>query len=414
MSLPDSPDTRRLCFSLAVSLALNFGLLALVGWLGRARPAASPSGQPHLHLVAFSTVPRPAPSARRGIAAARPLTPPPRVVPRATRPRRLLVRARVARQPRPHVFPRPAAPRRLHVVTTEAPSARVVPLPREETPGLTPPVAPPPVQKPLTLIQGPPITLAPIKAAPIKLALIKVTAAALRPRQAPPLPSVLPIPAAAPALRVAASSRGAKSSGAGWTLGAGAQTGDRAGGPFGIGDGRTAGRTRHIVYVLDISGSMGSRIGRADEELEGALRGLHTGETFNIVAFSGGSRVFDPDMAEASVGAAQRAAAFLHGLEIGGDTNLEDAVTRALMLRDVNEVVVLTDGVPTVGETDFAALARTVRRLNVRHARISTIGLVGRNADGTDNSFEAASLLQEIARDSGGESRLVPLGVAAR
>ena len=78
--------------------------------------------------------------------------------------------------------------------------------------------------------------------------------------------------------------------------------------------------------------------------------------------------------------------------------------------RDVNEVVILTDGVPTVGETDPEKLTQALRRFNVRRARISTIGLVGRNPDGTDDSFAAARLLQRIASDSGGASKLVSLG----
>ena len=205
------------------------------------------------------------------------------------------------------------------------------------------------------------------------------------------------------------------SGGAGWAGGAGTATNSKAGGPFGIGDGLAAsGVTRHIVYVLDTSGSMKSRLDRAEEELTQALRGLRPGETFNIVAFSSGSLLFEPDMAEAAPGNIQRASAFLSDLNAAGDTDLEDAVVRALMLRDVNEVVILTDGVPTVGETDPEKLAGTLRRFNLRHARISTIGLVGRNPDGTDNSFAAAQLLQQIARDSGGTSKLVTVGIAVR
>ena len=209
-------------------------------------------------------------------------------------------------------------------------------------------------------------------------------------------------------------SRGADGEGAGWANGAGKDTNIKAGGPFGIGDRLAAdGVTRHIVYVLDTSGSMKSRLNRAEDELTGALRGLRSGETFNIITFSSGSRLFDPDMAEAAPGNIQRASAFLSDLEAGGDTNFEDAVVRALMLRDVNEVVILTDGVPTVGEKDPEKLAAALRRFNLRRARISTIGLVGRNLDGTDGSFEAAHLLQQIAHDNGGTSKMVTVGSAS-
>lgn len=232
------------------------------------------------------------------------------------------------------------------------------------------------------------------------------------PQEAAPAPKVVAV--RAPTVSYQEASRGMSSGGAGWTAGVGRETGVKAGGPFGIGDGLAAsGVTRHIVYVLDTSGSMKSRMDRAEDELRNALRGLRPGETFNIVAFSGGSQVFDPDMAEATPGTLQRASAFLHDLEASGDTDLEDAVVRALMLRDVNEVVILTDGVPTLGEKDPEKLASALRRFNTRHARISTIGLVGRDLNGKDNSFDAAQLLEQIARDSGGTSKLATVGVAS-
>ena len=85
----------------------------------------------------------------------------------------------------------------------------------------------------------------------------------------------------------------------------------------------------------------------------------------------------------------------------------------ALSMPDVNEVILLTDGVPHgEGETDFTKLARLIREHNRSHARISTVGLVGKNPDGTDDSFAAAQLLEEIARDSGGAAKVVPLGIA--
>ena len=230
------------------------------------------------------------------------------------------------------------------------------------------------------------------------------------------IPRVPDSPIEAPAAHVAdrhEASHGAAGRGAGWEEGTREDANRKAGGPFGIGDGLAAeGVTRHVVYVLDTSGSMKSRLGRAEDELTESLRGLRPGETFNIITFSGGSRAFDPDMAGAAPGNIQRASAFLSDLAAGGDTDLEDAIVRALMLRDVNEVVVLTDGTPTVGETDSEKLAESLRRFNLRHARISTIGLVGRNPDGTGDSFEATHLLQRIAHDSGGTFKLVNLGSA--
>ena len=158
---------------------------------------------------------------------------------------------------------------------------------------------------------------------------------------------------------------------------------------------------------------MTSRIDRAETELRRALHGLRPGETFNIVAFSSEVHSFDTGMAPATPDAVRQASDYLSTLQVDGGTNLEAAMIRALTRPGVNEVVLLTDGVPTEGETDFGALAREVRQLNSNHARISAVGMVGKNPDGTDDSFEAAHLLQQIARDSGGVAEVVTVGVAS-
>lgn len=409
-------DARRFRLSLAASVLLNLGLLALVARLDQATDLSRPQGRPHLRMVTLLMRPAPPSSARRGTITATRLTsaetsPVPRPRPQSV-PRRAASSRRPAREAA-------APPPAFRIVTTTRPSARALAVPAHPAPhpaSYTPPVqAPPRSHIPL-----------PIRFAPLPLSIAAAPAVSVT-MPIPPTPlslrPVLPAPAVQTAMSAMPSptparqevSRGATGGGAGDEAGVSAYTGRKAGGPFGIGDGLAAdGVTRHIVYVLDTSGSMKSRLGRAGDELMEALRGLRRGETFNIVTFSGGSELFDPDMAEAAPGNLQRASAFLGGLTAFGDTDLEDAVVRALMLRDVNEVVILTDGVPTVGETDPERLAQALRRFNVRRARISTIGLVGRNADGTDDSFAAARLLQRIAEDSGGASKLVSLGSATR
>lgn len=402
-------ETRRFRLSLAASVFLNLGLLVLVGRLGQPADLSHPQGRPHLRMVTLSLHPSPPSSTRHGTAYGSRMTAAVSPPTRQMRPQPV---------PRPETLPRPpvrksAAPlpvlHVLRVVTTTRPSARTTPHQAHSDA----PVQAPPIQAPR--VQATPIPTVPL---PVHLPHPSISAAA------PPtvagtvsLPPVVVAPMPAASVRAPArqeASRGTVRGGAGWTGGAGDFTNRKAGGPFGIGDGLAAdGVTRHIVYVLDTSGSMKSRLSRAEDELTEALRGLHAGETFNIVTFTGGSELFDPDMAEAAPGNIQRASAFLSGLEANGDTDLEDAVVRALMLRDVNEVVILTDGVPTVGETDPEKLAGALRRFNIRHARISTIGLVGRNPDGTDGSFAAAHLLQQIATDSGGAAKLVKLGSAA-
>ncbi len=314
-----------------------------------------------------------------------------------------------ATQPRPR--PAQARPEMPRVLVTRAPARREVPRPEHSKTPPRPRIAVPQseVARALPKSLPPPLALPPPAMPPLRVAqTVK--------KRLPPAPRPVPAPAVRPAASPArvAKTTPAPPAQAGLPTvnsGAGKAAGQPPAGPFGIGVGLPwSDAPRHVVYVLDISGSMKTRIRRADWELETALRELHTDDTFNIIAFSDNSRLFGPNMVEVSPQSVQRAGDFLADLPLGGQTNLEDAIARALMLRDVNEVVVLTDGVPTVGDTDFATLAQTIRRVNVNHARISTIGLVGVSSDGTDQSFEASGLLEQIAHDSGGASKLVPLG----
>jgi len=191
--------------------------------------------------------------------------------------------------------------------------------------------------------------------------------------------------------------------------GAGAGSGE---GPFGVGGGAGEG-LRHIVYVLDVSLSMPTRIGRAKKELRDALATLGPGESFDIIAFCGKRQPFDPDgLVAATRQTIAEGNEFLDTLELGEGTDLQAALDQALDMSGVNVVVVITDGVPTVGETNFRKIARHARDRNRQHARIFTIGLVGKNPDGTDDSFEASRLLRQLATDSGGDCKLVEVGMS--
>ena len=157
---------------------------------------------------------------------------------------------------------------------------------------------------------------------------------------------------------------------------------------------------------------MVSRISRADSEIRKAMNTLRPDESFDIIAFNDEVQPFDPSLAPATPDMVHQASVFLSTLQVTDGTNLEGAMTAALAMPDVNEVVLLTDGVPTVGEQDFTKLAKLIRRRNRNHARISAVGMVGKNPDGSDNSFEATALLQQIAADSGGACKVITLGVA--
>ncbi len=211
--------------------------------------------------------------------------------------------------------------------------------------------------------------------------------------------------------------------GSGTGSGEGRGAGSGNGGPFGLGSGGTGSGegARHIVYVLDISGSMTSRIDRVRQEMDEALAGLQSGESFDIITFSSDYHAFSDDLNPATPELIRRAKYYLSTIEVNGGTNLEGPLQKALTMPGVNVVYVITDGVPTQdadgnGIDDrtgyMRRFPRRVRAWNTNGARIYTVGLVGKDPDGQDESFEAAGMLQQISRDSGGVSKIAVVGIA--
>ena len=209
--------------------------------------------------------------------------------------------------------------------------------------------------------------------------------------------------------------------------GSGSGTGAGSGqGLFGTQDGGGGGGNgpRHIVYVLDISGSMDMtekkflgkrRIEQAREELTKQFQTLADGETFSLIAFSDEIRLFRPQLVKADRDTIRDAEKFLDRLRPDGDTDLEGALKAALAMPGVNVVVVITDGVPRTSQLvyatpeDFDKLAARIAAADSARVPIYAYGLLGPNPDGTDDSKEAAGLLTQIAADSGGKFEEVKL-----
>lgn len=407
-------EKRRWFWAVALSVLLNTACLGLIGWLWVPRPERPPA-EPRraIRVAVWKPAPTPAP-----VVVKPKVVKPPAVKPKVVKPKPPVVKPR----PRPVVKPKTLP----HKATLAAPSRH----PRSTNPkpgpsggashGGAPSVAPEMAAAPSeTTTPSPANTPAPLT----RMAHSNSSGTIVMPKSAPgdaPFaePTLPNIPAPSGGGGKGASTDVGDGNGSGGHAGrgTGSGAGDGAGrgsggGPFGMGTGSGEG-LRHIVYVLDISGSMTSRIDRARQELRESLAGLQPGESFNIITFSDKVHAFDRALDPATPTMVRRASDFLDTLQVTGGTNLDDALARALTMQGVNVVFVMTDGVPTQGETNFRKIARNARALNVNHARIYTVGLVGKNPDGTDDSFEAADLLKQISRESGGVSKIVPLGVA--
>lgn len=155
---------------------------------------------------------------------------------------------------------------------------------------------------------------------------------------------------------------------------------------------------KDVVYVLDVSGSMeGPKIAQAKEALQQGIRLLREGDRFNVVAFSSDWAAWRSELGRATEKAKQEAGGWIENLQAGGSTGLEAALSRALSMGDPERlflVVLLTDGLPTVGIRQPDAILARVKEMNRARARVFTFG-VGYDLD--------VNLLDRIAAKTGGE-----------
>ena len=119
---------------------------------------------------------------------------------------------------------------------------------------------------------------------------------------------------------------------------------------------------RDIVAVLDVSGSMsGDKLDQARAALVQLLGTLRRGDRFRIVTFGSGVRRYAAGWTEVSADNVHAAQDWVRRLDTNGGTNIAGALTEAFAERPgegaLGVVVFLTDGLPTVGETDPERIA---------------------------------------------------------
>ncbi|MFZ5516184.1 MAG: VIT domain-containing protein [Candidatus Zhuqueibacterota bacterium] len=136
---------------------------------------------------------------------------------------------------------------------------------------------------------------------------------------------------------------------------------------------------KDILFVLDVSGSMsGEKISQAQDALTYCINRLGQNDRFNIITFSTETTLFR----DALVLAAEHrndALQFVRQMGAQGGTNIGDALARALTFRfdaeRAGSIVFLTDGLPTVGETDITAILKQTSERNTSHIKIFTFGV---------------------------------------
>ena len=171
--------------------------------------------------------------------------------------------------------------------------------------------------------------------------------------------------------------------------------------------------SRHVCFVLDVSGSMDgsaggnltsarpggtTRLDVAVHEVSQALRSMLDGARFNLIVFAADVRSFEPSVVTLNERTRKRALRFASSLQAGGGTNLSDALLLALEDPEIDTVFLMTDGQPTVGRlTNAEEIRAAVKLLNAeRHVRIHGVAVGA-----------SSPLLRGLAEDTGGQYREV-------
>jgi len=139
---------------------------------------------------------------------------------------------------------------------------------------------------------------------------------------------------------------------------------------------------RDVIIVLDTSGSMaGEKLVQAQAAARFVLDHLGEGDRFNIVSFGTFTRLF----ADRPVALSRRdeARGFIGRLTAQGSTDINRALLEALAGADPARPTVLlflTDGLPTIGETDPERIVDNVTRAAAKSVRLFAFG-VGNDVD---------------------------------
>lgn len=151
---------------------------------------------------------------------------------------------------------------------------------------------------------------------------------------------------------------------------------------------------REYIFVVDISGSMhGFPLDTAKTMLQRLLQGLRPDDRFNVLLFSGSSRMLAPQSVPATPAQIARALAALDQTQGAGGTELIPALRRVYAQPKApgvsRSIVVVTDGYVSVEQDAFALV-----RQHLDQANLFAFGI---------GSAVNRALIEGLARAGGGE-----------
>jgi uncharacterized protein YegL len=137
---------------------------------------------------------------------------------------------------------------------------------------------------------------------------------------------------------------------------------------------------KDIVFVLDTSGSMADegKMEKARAALLFGIRTLRDGDKFNVINFAGEEHLMENGLIHADSNGKKRGEEFIKNLQPTGGTNINDSLIAALkQFSDSNRpkmLVFMTDGLPTVGETDVTRIVANLAKAKKVNVRIFPFG----------------------------------------
>jgi Ca-activated chloride channel homolog len=158
---------------------------------------------------------------------------------------------------------------------------------------------------------------------------------------------------------------------------------------------------KDVVFVVDTSGSMAEegKMEKARGALLYGVRILRPQDRFNIISFAGEEHLMEAGLIAADEQGRARGEAFVKKLKPVGGTNINQSLLASL--RQFSEtdrerpkmLVFMTDGLPTVDETNVSRILDNVRKATRPGLRLFTFG-VGYDVN--------TALLDKLAAENGG------------
>jgi len=138
---------------------------------------------------------------------------------------------------------------------------------------------------------------------------------------------------------------------------------------------------KDVIFVLDTSGSMSEdgKMDKAKAALRHGVGSLNPRDRFNVVSFAGEEHLMSERLITADEEGKKQAREFIERMRATGGTNINDALMAAFKQIQSGErpqmIVLVTDGQPTVGETQANRILANVKQANKTNTRLFTFGV---------------------------------------